>query len=328
MKSKYLFLLILSIFLSTTVRATTDTSSTEPKGQAVIQIFTNFHTGFGVKNHYRGFELDRSYLGYEYKLGHGLKVKGVMDIGKSSDVDDFQRIAYVKNAMISWKHKRLILNGGLISTTQFGLQDMFWGNRYIMKSFQDDYGFGSSGDLGLSVSYMFTDWLTADAIVVNGEGYKKVQINDGLAYGVGVTLKPLESLTLRVYGALNESADKKAKDCYNLATFIGYKHPRFSLACEYNRIENAKYLSDNNMDGVSAYGTLKVSKLISVFGRYDQLFVHDGGKKDKEEYKLVGGLELKLGNYIKLAPNFRYHHPTDTNRKDYWMAYINCYFGI
>ena len=78
-----------------------DTKSEEPKGKAIVQVFGNFHTGFGAENNDRGFELERSYLGYEYKLGNGLSVKGVMDIGKSSDVSDYLRIAYIKNAMVS-----------------------------------------------------------------------------------------------------------------------------------------------------------------------------------------------------------------------------------
>ena len=39
-------------------------------------------------------------------------------------------------------------------------------------------------------------WSSADAIIVNGEGYKKIQINDGLNYGVGVTLAPVEGFQL------------------------------------------------------------------------------------------------------------------------------------
>ena len=336
MNLKCLFLLVSSAFYGVTAMAASETTSSESKeqatskGQAIVKVFTNFHTGFGTMNDCRGFELDRSYLGYEYNLGHGLKVKGVMDIGKSSDVGDYQRIAYIKNAMLTWKYQKLTLNGGLISTIQFGTQEKFWGNRYVMKSFQDYYGFGSSADLGLSVAYKFNNWLSVDAILVNGEGYKKVQVEDGLQYGAGITLKPVGGLTLRLYGSLNETADKEGKDSYNFASFIGYKNQSFSLACEYNKVQHSKYIPNNNMDGVSVYGTAKVSNSISVFGRYDQLFVSDAGDQEKEEYKLIGGVEFKIGKYIKLAPNIRYFHPTNSgiNKKSYCMAYINCYFGI
>ena len=91
-----------------------DTATVEPKGKAIVQVFGNFHAGFGEQNGDMGFELDRSYLGYEYKLADGLTVKGVMDIGKSKNVDDYHRIAYIKNAQVSWKKGKLTLNGGLI----------------------------------------------------------------------------------------------------------------------------------------------------------------------------------------------------------------------
>ena len=165
-----------------------DAKVEEPKGKAIVQVFGNFNTGFGKENDSRGFELERSYLGYEYKLGKGLSVKGVMDIGKSSDVSDYQRIAYIKNAMIQWKTGNFTLNGGLISTTQFNFQEKFWGYRYIMKDFQDMYKFGNSADLGISAAYKFADWISADAIIVNGEGYKKIQINDGLNLLVSFTV--------------------------------------------------------------------------------------------------------------------------------------------
>lgn len=46
-----------------------DAKNEEAKGKAIVQVFGNFHTGFGKENSDRGFELERSYLGYEYKLG-------------------------------------------------------------------------------------------------------------------------------------------------------------------------------------------------------------------------------------------------------------------
>ena len=53
----------------------------EPKGKAIINVFGNFHTGFGAENDNRGFELERSYFGYQYTMGNGLSFKAVMDVG-------------------------------------------------------------------------------------------------------------------------------------------------------------------------------------------------------------------------------------------------------
>lgn len=327
---RYLFLA--ALFLPCSVYAatpkTSSSNSETPKGKAIIQIFTNFHSGFGTKNDYRGFELDRSYLGYEHHLGHGLTVKGVMDIGKSSDVTDYERIAYIKNAMLSWKYKKLTIHGGLIPTTQFRYQEKFWGYRYIMKSNQDFYGFGSSADLGISAAYQFNNWLSADLILLNGEGYKKVQVSDGLLYGAGITLTPLEGLSIRAYASLNETSEEEEKDAFNFATFIGYGNELYSLGCEYNRIKHAKYVTGNHQQSVSVYGKMKLSKVVNMYARYDQLFVDHDAYKDKAEYALIGGAEFLVGKYIKLAPNFRYVHPTSNAQKGYCAAYINCSFGI
>ncbi|MBQ8736562.1 MAG: porin [Bacteroidaceae bacterium] len=300
----------------------------EPKGKAIVQVFGNFHTGFGAENDDRGFELERSYLGYEYNLGKGLSVKGVMDIGKSSDVSDYQRIAYIKNAMVSWKNENLTLNGGLISTTQFNFQEKFWGYRYIMKSFQDQYKFGNSADLGISAAYKFADWISADAIIVNGEGYKKIQKNDGLNYGLGVTLTPAKGFQVRLYGGLNESPEKNSKDIVNMAAFMGYKSDKFSIGAEYNHLLNASYKEDADQYGYSVFATLNLSKETSLYARFDELKSKDDWNKAKDEQAAILGAQFKLGKYVKVAPNVRMSMPKANGADDKYSAYINCYFGF
>lgn len=305
-----------------------DTKSEEPKGKAIVQVFGNFHTGFGTENNDRGFELERSYLGYEYKLGDGLTVKGVMDIGKSSDVSDYQRIAYIKNAMVSWKTGNLTLNGGLISTTQFNFQEKFWGYRYIMKSFQDEYKFGSSADLGISATYKFADWISADAIIVNGEGYKKIQKNDGLGYGLGVTLTLTEGLQMRLYGGLNEAAEEGKKDIVNLAAFVGYKGDNFSIGAEYNQMMNASNNEDADQNGYSIFASMNVAKETALYARFDDLYSKNDWNKAKDESAAIVGAQFKLGKYVKIAPNFRMSMPKADGMEEHYSAYVNCYFGF
>ncbi len=305
-----------------------DVKNVEPKGKAIVQVFGNFHTGFGADNNDRGFELERSYFGYEYNFGKGLSAKAVMDIGKSSNVSDYQRIAYIKNAMISWKKGRLTLNGGLISTTQFNFQEKFWGYRYIMKSFQDEYKFGSSADLGLSIAYKFAYWVSADAIIVNGEGYKKIQKNDGLNYGLGVTLTPVNGFQIRVYGGLNESGENGKNDIVNLATFAGYKHDRFTIGAEYNHMWNASYTKGNEQFGYSVFGSVKVAKFADIYARFDDLYSNNNWNIAKDESAAILGAQFKLGKYVKIAPNFRMTIPKADGANNQYYAYINCYFGF
>ena len=305
-----------------------DAKIEEPKGKAIVQVMCNFHTGFGAENDDRSFELDRSYFGYEYNFGNGLSAKAVMDIGKSSDVSDYQRIAYIKNAMVSWKKGGLTLNGGLISTTQFNFQEKFWGYRYIMKSFQDEYKFGSSADLGISVAYKFADWISADAIIVNGEGYKKIQKSDGFNYGLGVTLTPVKGFQIRLYGGLNESGEDGQKDVVNLAAFAGYKHERFTIGAEYNQMWNASYTEGADQNGYSIFASVKLSKIADLYARYDDLYSKNNWNIAKDESAAILGAQFKLGKYVKLAPNFRMGMPKADGAKNEYSAYINCYFGL
>ncbi len=304
------------------------TTEREPKGKAIVQMFANFHTGFGAENHDRGFELDRSYFGYEYNFGKGLSAKAVMDIGKSSAIDDYHRIAYIKNAQVQWKTGNLTLSGGLISTTQFNFQEKFWGYRYIMKSFQDEYKFGSSADLGISVAYKFAEWITADAIIVNGEGYKKIQVNDGLNYGLGVTLTPIKGFQIRLYGGLNESGEDSKNDIVNVAAFMGYKHEKFSIGAEYNQMWNASYKDDADQNGYSIFASVKLSKIADLYARYDDLYSKNDWNIAKDEAAAILGAQFKLGKYVKIAPNFRMSMPKADGAKNGYSAYINCYFGF
>ena len=305
-----------------------DTKVEEPIGKAIVQVFGNFHSGFGAENDDRGFELERSYLGYEYKLGNGLSVKGVMDIGKSNDVSDYQRIAYIKNAMVSWKKGNFTLNGGLISTTQFNFQEKFWGYRYIMKSFQDMYKFGNSADLGISASYKFTDWLSADAIIANGEGYKKIQKNDGLNYGFGVILTPVDGFQVRLYGGLNESGQEGKDDVVNMAAFAGYKCNEFTVGAEYNYMQNASNKDGADQYGYSAFASVRVSKNTEMFARFDELYSKNEWNIAKDEQAAIVGAQFKLGKYVKIAPNFRMSMPKADGADNNYSAYVSCYFGL
>jgi hypothetical protein len=300
----------------------------EPKGKAIVQVFGKFNTGFGAENDVRGFELERSYLGYEYNLGNGLSVKSVLDMGKSSDVSDNNRLAYVKNAMITWKKDNFTLNGGLISNTQFNFQEKFWGYRYIMKDFQDMYKFGHSADLGISASYKFNDFISADAIIVNGEGYKKLQKKDGLNYGAGVTLTPVKGLSVRLYGSVNEGADDYQENITNFAAFVGYKGDGFSVGAEYNAMKNASFADGADQHGYSVFSTVKLSEKTEIFARYDDLCSKDDWNIAKDEQVAVLGAQFKLGKYVKLAPNFRMSMPKASGADNAYAGYVSFYFWL
>lgn len=326
MKRKFLFLAVLLIG-GTIYANAAEKAEKKGEGKVILTTFGDLHTGFGEARDDRGFTLDRAYLGYQYNFKNGLELRTVADFGKSSQVGDMQRIGFVKHAWVGWRRNGWSVFGGLISTTQFKLQEDFWGKRYVMKSFQDEYKFGSSVDMGISAAYQFNKTISVDAIVVNGEGYKKIQVNDGLLYGAGVTLNPVEGLTLRAYGSYNEGSQPGEKAAINVAGFAGYKNNSFSLAAEYNYMWNSKFVDGNHLGGISAYGTVNTGKRAQIFARWDKLDSKDDWNKAEDGMSAMAGVEVKLGK-VKLAPNVRLWMPADSQAKNVCELYMNASFSL
>ncbi len=300
----------------------------ESKGTPIIVIFSNFHTGIGSTDSDRGFGLDRSYLGYQYELTDDLQIKAVMDIGKSSNVNDYHRIAYIKNAMITWKHNALTLNAGMIPLTSTDFQEKYWGHRYIMKTFLTQYKFGDSADLGVSAAYAFNDWFSADVMISNGEGFKKVQVNDGLLYGVGATITPLEGLSLRLYAGLNEGTLDNEEDTFNFSSMLGYKNKIFNVAAEYNMMQNTGFAADADLTGISFYGAANLTNTTEVYARYDMMSSKDDWNINSDMSAIIAGMQFKLNKYVKLAPNFRMNMPKADGADNTCFAYISCQFSL
>ena len=316
-----------ALLLFSGIGAHAQETENEPKGKAIVQIYTNFHSGFGVVNDDRGFELDRSYLGYEYNFGKGVSVKGVLDIGQSKNIDDYHHFAYIKNALVKWNKGRFTLQGGMIGMTQFNYQEKFWGYRYIYKSFQDQYKFGSSADLGISASYNFAPWIEADVVIANGEGYKVVQVDDGLLYGLGTTIKPFKGMSLRLYAGLNEGVDDQ-KDIINYAMFAGYKHKYFSLGVEYNIMRNNRRVDGQHLYGFSMYASGTINSWLDLYARADGLMSSDDWNKANDDVAIIAGAQFKLGKYVKIAPNFRMSIPSADDQDNLYYGYISCCFGM
>lgn len=304
-------------------------------GDAVITIFSDFHSGFGSSNDDRGFGLERAYIGYGYKLPQDLEIKAVMDFGMSDDVNDSHRIGFIKNVFLRWKRGGLTLSGGMISTTQFKFQESFWGKRYVMKSFQDEYGFGSSADLAVSAEYKVNDFIAFDGIVANGEGYKQVQVDDGLLYGVGLTLGYFNGFVFRAYASYNEAADGLKTDEgvqyrgeVNLACFAGFRNEIVSLGVEYNMMMNSGFVNDANRSGTSVYATVNLNDNIGLYGRWDYLSSKESWDKTSDGMAGIAGLEIKLGEYVRLSPNFRIWKPFDDSVKNQTYFYLNASFAL
>lgn len=298
------------------------------KGQPIVTVFANYHAGLGRANKESGFALDRAYLGYQFSLTEKLSGKVVFDMGSTKvSGSDLERVAYIKNAMLSWKTGNFTLDFGLIGLVQFSVQEKFWGYRYIMKPFQDEYKFGSSADMGILGKYKFTKWLSADITISNGEGYKKLNSDNKNRYAVGTTILPVKNLTLRAYYDLaskNIEGDA-TKDQQNLAFFAGYKHELFSIGAEYNKMYNTKFKEDHDQFGYSVYSTIKLEDQFNLFGRYDNLASKDDWSSADGQRILIG-IQYAPIKQLKIAPNFSTWNPREGKSSSF--AYLNIEFKL
>lgn len=296
-----------------------------PKGKPIIRIFSNAHSTFADGNNTSAFEVTRVYLGYEHHFSEEFSGTVIYDVADPG-VGKLQMTSYLKNAFLNYKHKNLSVNFGMMPTTQFKVQEDFWGNRYIEKVFQDAYGFAASADLGVSATYKFSKMFSADLAIANGEGYKKVQADTKYKTALGITFNPVKELTIR--GMADVMGQETAQNTF--AGFVGYKTGKLALAAEYNYQKNHAMVADNNYFGTSFYGSYNLSKKAKFFARYDDLKSNTpSGKTDN--WNLAGdgqlymaGFEYALVPGIKLSPNFRGWNPAQSSKPFTSTVMLNC----
>jgi hypothetical protein len=297
----------------------------KPHGKPIIRVFSNAHTTFADGESKSAFELTRVYLGYEHFFSENFSGTVIYDVGNPG-VGKLQMTAFVKNAFLNYKHNNLSVDFGLIPTTQFKVQENFWGYRYLAKVFQDEYEFASSADLGTSITYKFGEKLSADVALYNGEGYKKVQSDNIIKTAVGLTLNPFKELTIR------GMADFMGKDSTQItyAGFVGFKTGKFSLAAEYNYQKNHLMIDGRDYFGPSFYGTINLSKKAKFFARYDDLQSNTPSGKtvnwnlSNDGQLIMAGVEYSPVSGIKLSPNYRGWNPANETAPYVSTLMLNC----
>ena len=159
------------------------------EGKPAVKVFSNFNyslTAAEGETAFKEFEIKRAYLGYQYNFDDKLSAKITFDVGAD---DGSVYTAFLKIAALSWKASdKLTLNFGQVGTKNFKFQEKSWENRYIAKSVQDEHKWASSADAGLTADYKVSKNLSIDAQILNGEGHKNSQEENGLFRGgFGIT---------------------------------------------------------------------------------------------------------------------------------------------
>lgn len=298
-----------------------------PYGKPVFLIFSNIHSDLNKYGSNEAFELTRVYLGYEYYLSRALSVRANIDVADPK-AGELQLTAYIKNAFLQYKADKFSARMGMIGTDEFSVQEKHWGYRYILKSFQDEYGFGPSADLGAAIEYSPSKIISFDASMLNGEGYKKLQSDSAFKYTIGITFKPVEGLLLRGYADLM----KHDYTQNTISFFAGYTIKSFRTGIEYSMQNNNKMINEHDLSGISAYAALGFAKKFSAFVRYDYLTsatpagAENSWNFSKDGQLFATGFDFAAANGIRIAPAYFGWLPADNSKT--FSSRIGLYFEI
>jgi len=287
----------------------------EPSGKPVFLVYTNVHSAFNKAGSSPAFEITRFYLGYEYNFSRSLSGRGVLDVGDPG-VGGFQMTAFVKNAFLQYREDKFSVRAGMISSDAVVFIEKQWGYRYLLKTFQDEYGFNPSADLGAALEYSPAKFISVDASVLNGEGYKRLQSDSVLKYSAGITVKPFTGFQFRIY------TDLMRKDHLQntILLYAGYSNDNFRFGLEYNLQKNSKMVVNQDYSGFSAYGSLKISERFSVLARYDYLQSEIIGNDlnpwnhNRDGQMFMTGFEFSPVAGVRIAPVFSGRLPANSAR--------------
>lgn len=305
MRLKKLLFVITYLTISKTLIGQVSSETFKPSGKPILKVFADWHQGFGNDNFVAesGFEATRALIGYKYQFSPFISTKFEIDTDNPSS-GKLTEVAYLKTASLNYKRNGLSVSVGVIGMKQFKAQESNWGYRYIFKSAMDYYKFNSSSDLGVHASYKFSDWLSADVTVTNGEGAKKQQDAEGkYRTGAGLSLSPVDGLLFRAYYDLWFAQDETPYNQSTYAFFLGYVKEKFRLGVEYNILYNYDFEKVDDRHLFSAYGTYCINDKFQVFGRYDYLYADYASKT---EYMILAGFDYNVVKGVKISPNYRY----------------------
>lgn len=323
MRSSFLLLLLLAFpFVS---YASGHESASEKRAlelRPVVTLFSNYHVGTGEASGSSGFGLDRAYLGFKFKGGDNWSGTFVADAGSTKlSGSDLEFLMYIKNAYVSYHNSGFRIDFGLLKTANFAYQESFWGYRYVMKTFADQYGFSPSADMGIKLSYDFRDWFSVDFSFTNGKGYKKVDLDNNYRYGFGITLLPVEGFTMRLFYDIYTSpvySDPSVGHQHAVTAFAGYRGKGFRVGADYTYMANAGFSAGTAKSGYSVYASADILKNLDVFARYDNLYV--GGDRNSVE-TVRAGFGFRPVKYVSLSPNVAYENVKGSRETFY--IYLN-----
>lgn len=285
-------------------------------GQIHAKVFWNYSYDMTKgEDRESGFNLKRAYLGYKYNFSEDFSSEITLDASH----DGSAYSVFVKKAQLNWKFNHKInISLGVLGLDHFSDQEKYFSYRYIMKSFCDEYKFSPSADLGVKLKYTVNKQLATTIFILNGEGNKRLQDDDGRQkIGASVVYKNEKGFISKLYYDYTPvSLDEENIDITTFSAFVGYRFTdKLKLGLEYNKLFNAeKFMlaaKNKNRYGVSIYSTYVFNDDIEVFGRLDLLASNKlsnseiSWNRDEDGKSILLGCQYAPVKGVKMALNYQ-----------------------
>ncbi len=299
-------------------------------GKFFTTIYANFHRGItGAATDEAAFALERGYFGYEYHISPEFYGKIGIDIGSPDDISPLSKIrryAYFKNAFLRYTKNLLQIEFGMISLRQFNLQEEVWERRYLMKTIADENRLGFAADLGVNFNYKFSEALSADFTVTNGEGYTNLQMDDKFKYSLAALLKfPKNIITRAGYDFMHNGITESTIFLFSSYDF----RLKWNIAGEFILKQNYGLKENHDIWGVSFFGKYNLNTKYQLFARFDKVgsnipedelnlwhFLNDGTA-------LTTGIQYSPVKKIKFALNYQDWQPQAVHMKGGSLIFLN-----
>ncbi len=300
----------------------------------LLLVYADAYTAIGSGENPSAIEIKRAYLGYSIAFQKGFSSKVELDIGKpeaNSSISLLKRYAYFKYAYLQYKTPKTTIKFGIIPMPLFKVQEKIWGHRYVAKAAGDEYEFGCSSDLGLSINYALAKFVSIDFTISNGEGSGEVQSDKAYKSAVGITMKPIKGFIIRAF------ANRYFKTNNQIIgfVFLGYEiENKLKIGIEYDRVLNFKNIKNQDLNLCSATASYYFSSTFEIFGRIDQLKSRITNAKINpwnpaaNNQSLICGIQFSPIPHIRMALNYRTLFNQTENSNPNSSLYLNIAFGL
>lgn len=305
------------------------------RGKPLTEIFADFHYSPGKDtSNTTGFALNRAYLGWNFTTDTRFTSTVIVNVASPSELAPgakSRRVAFFREASVTWTGERLTLSAGMTPTKGLIFQQKLMGKRYIAENFEALDGYISVADLGFTADYKINDHLKADVSFMNGEGYSELHLDNSIRTSLGFTIIPLKDAVIRLYGDMDHPGGVWQN---MLLCFIGYKNQDVNFGAELARKTNFDRIRGHNAWGFSSTCSVRIFEKTELFGRYDYTTSNTASAEslpwnyDSDRQFAVAGIQYSFTDAFRLALDYQGLFPQSHDIPDKHGIFLNAHFRL